>query len=51
MKATRKQAAEELYAVIAIYEKVKFSTVYRHCFYYAKTNVWRYIGRAHDYTY
>ena len=48
---TRKKAAEELHEVASCYEKVAYSTVYKKCFYSKQYGCWRYIGKAHDYSF
>lgn len=46
----RKRAAKELYQTTKAYEKVSEDTIYRHCFYGVRHGSWRYLGRAHAYT-
>lgn len=47
----RKAAAAALYDLAKIYEKVSLKTVYNNCFFSKKYGCWKYIGKAHDYTY
>ena len=47
----RKAAANELFDIAKTYEKVAYSTIYKNCFFSKKFNCWKYIGRAHDYSY
>ncbi len=51
VKVTRKLAAEELHSLASCYEKVAYSTVYKNCFYSKQYECWRYIGRAHNYSF
>lgn len=49
---TKKQAAAELFGIASHYElKLALSTVYRNCFFDKPTQRWRYIEKAHDYSY
>lgn len=47
----RKAAAKALYELAKVYEKVSYDTVYRNCHYSNRLGCWRYIGKAHDYSY
>lgn len=47
----RKAAAKALHDLAKTYEKVTLETVYRKCYYSPKYGCWRYIGKAHDYSY
>lgn len=48
----RKAAAQALYELAKCYEKVTYTTVYRQCYFdYRNHGAWRFIGKAHDYTY
>ena len=47
----RKAAANELYNIATTYEKVAYSTIYKKCFFSKSLNCWRYIGKAHDYSF
>ncbi len=46
---TKKELAEELYEVVASYEKVSFATVYQRSF-FTKEKVLRCVGRVHNYS-
>lgn len=48
---TKKQIATELYAIANCYEKVGWQTIYRNMFYSKNSNCYKYIGRAHDYSF
>lgn len=48
---TRKIAAQALYALAQCYEKVALSTVYKKCFFSNNYGCWRYIGKAHNYSF
>lgn len=50
-KKNRKAAAKALYDLIKTYEKISYNTVYRNCFFSNRDGCWKYIGRAHDYSY
>lgn len=47
----RKAAATELYNLAKAYEKVTYETIYRKCYYSSRQSCWKYIGKAHDYSY
>lgn len=48
----RKAAARALYELAKTYEKVSYQTVYRRCYFdYRYHGAWRFIGKAHAYTY
>lgn len=47
----RKAATTALYSIAKCYEKVTYEQVYRKCFYDKKRENWRFIGKAHDYSY
>ena len=46
----RKRAFEEMCPLILSYEKVSEKTIYQKIFFDKKRAAWRYIGRAHDYS-
>ena len=46
----RKRASEEMYPLINSYEKVSIKTVYSKIWFDKTRGTWRYIGRAHDYS-
>lgn len=48
---TKKAAAQALYDLARNYEKVSFATVYRNCYWSPQYGCWRYIGKAHDYSF
>lgn len=50
-KQGRKAAATELYNLAKAYEKVTYETIYRKCYYSSRQSCWKYIGKAHDYSY
>lgn len=43
------EACRIAWPTVSNYEKIKFSTFYKNTFY--KNGVFRYIGKAHDYTF
>ena len=47
----RKAAANALFDLAKEYEKVSYSTVYKKCFFSKRFNCWRFIGKAHDYSF
>lgn len=47
----RKAAAHALYELAKCYEPVKESVVYQKCYFSKTYQCWRYIGKAHDYSY
>lgn len=47
----RKAAANALYNLAKIYERVTLKQVYSKCHYSKSLGCWRYIGKAHDYSY
>jgi hypothetical protein len=46
----RKIASVEMYPLIHSYEKVSEKTVYSKIYFDKNRNTWRYIGKAHDYS-
>lgn len=50
-RGRRANAAKELYNIASGYENVTYNQIYRSCFYDPKIEAWRYIGKAHDYSY
>lgn len=47
----RKAAAKALFDIAKSYEKVTLETVYRKCYFSKSYGCWRYIGKAHDYSF
>ena len=47
----RKAAANELFKIAKTYEKVAYSTIYKNCYFSKSFNCWRYIGKAHNYSF
>lgn len=47
----RKAAAHALYEIAKCYERVKESTVYNNCYFSLNSKCWKFIGKAHDYSY
>jgi len=47
----RKAAAQALYQLAKTYEKVSYPTVYSKCYFSKKFGCWKYIGKAHDYSF
>ena len=47
----RKAAAIALFDIAKRYEKISYSTVYKNCFFSKRFNCWKYIGKAHNYSY
>ena len=47
----RQAAANELFKFVKTYEKVSYSTIYKKCYFSKSFNCWRYIGKAHDYSF
>lgn len=50
-KKNRKAAAKALHELAKAYEKVSYDTVYRKCYYSPKYDCWKFIGKAHDYSF
>lgn len=47
----RKAAAKALYDLAKAYENVTLKAVYAKCYYSKRLGCWRYIGKAHDYSF
>ncbi len=47
----RQAAANALYNIAKQYESVTLKTVYSKCYYSARYGCWKYIGKAHDYSF
>lgn len=47
----RKAAAAALYQMAKGYEKVTYEQIYKKCYYAKSCECWKFIGKAHDYSY
>ncbi len=50
-RKNRKAAAKALHSIASAYESVSYNTVYSKCYFSTRYGCWRYIGKAHDYSY
>ncbi len=47
----RKAAAQALFDLAKTYERVTLKGVYSKCYFDKRLGCWRYIGKAHDYSF